>query len=361
MKNSARFQYLFFLILVCLCSFAEGAEENDRILLKATAELEQQNQAWNDLSVNYICEGWTLEPDGKWKWYESLVLRWSVTQAGWERILRSRPESSWVEEASFNGEYSMTFDSQQEGSAGFGHQVASFLNITDSPKIYGLYVTGLELGRPVSVAEYLKMESAQVKVLSQTGNLVVVAGDDPFAVGVHLKLTLDSNYGYRPIEIEVRDQRGLLSTYKDIEYEKFTGTRGDFWFPRKGSWYGVNPEERSPGIRMDYKLTNIKIDQNSVKEDFQLTYPKGTLLLNTDTGETTYALEEVRLEDLIGETGKTISMEQHDWLAARNQQHVPGEEDKKSTMILFVLANLAIVAFIGLAIFIVRCRRHNSV
>jgi hypothetical protein len=351
---------MFCLFLFSLFSLAEGAEADRDLLIKAASELQQQNQAWDDLSVEYRCEDWVPDGKGKWKWYESLLLRWSVTQSGWERILRARPESPWTEEASFNGEHYMTYDSQQQGSAGFGHQISSFLNITYSPKIFGLFVTGLELGQPVSVAEFLQMESAHVKVLEQKNNLLVVEGDDPLAVGVRIKLTLDSNYGYRPIEMEVRDEHGLLSTYKDIEYEQFTAKRGKFWFPRKGSWYGVNPQDRSPGTRMDYTLTNLVIDQNPGKEAFQLKYPKGTLLLNTDTGVTTYAAAEVGLQDLTGETNKTISMEQHDKLA-QNLNQIPDQKGKKSNGMTFALVNLAIILIIILAAVFLKVRRHKSV
>jgi len=176
-----------------------------------------------------------------------------------------------------------------------------------------------------------------------------------------LKLTLDADYGYRPIEIEVRDERGLLSTYKEIEYEKHAGKRGDFWFPRKGSWYGVNPEDRSPGTRMDYTLTNIAIDQSPDQQDFQLTYPEGTLLLNTDTGETRYAAAEVGLGDLINATGKTISMQEHDRMAARNPQGAPEQLAENTNWMTIVFVNLGIILLFIIAAFLVKFRRHKSV
>lgn len=361
-------KYRFAAQIVCCCFIlfsrlvlSEGAEESKSLLKKAASELEKQNQAWDDLAVKYRCEYWVPDSRGQWKLDKRLSLRWSVTQSGWERILRARSENPWTEEASFNGEYSMTYDSQQAGSAGVGHQVSHFLNITDSPKIFGLFVTGLELGQPVSIADFLKMEATHAKVIKQVGALVIVEGDDPLAEGVRLKLTLDANYGYRPTEIEVRDERGLLSTYKEIEYEKLAGKRGDFWFPRKGSWQGVNPDDRSPGTRMDYTLTNITIDQNLDQQDFQLTYPEGTLLLNTDTGETRYAAAEVGLGDLINDTGKTISMQEHDRLAARNPQGVPEQLAEKPNWMTIVFVNLGIILLFILAAFLVKSRRHKSV
>ncbi|QDV50729.1 hypothetical protein [Gimesia fumaroli] len=361
MRTSSFVSYVVCFYLLSLFSVIATADEKNDILAEAAAELERQNQAWDDLTVEYSCEDWIPDDKGEWKLHETLMLRWAVTQSGWERILRSRSESAWTEEAAFNGEYYMTYDSQQQGSAGVGHQISSFLNITYSPKIFGFFVTGLELGQPVSVAEFLQMEASHAKVLSEKENLVIVEGDDPLAVGIRLKLTLDAKYGYRPIEIEVRDQHGLLSTYKDIEYEQFTGKRGTFWFPRKGSWYGVNPEDRSPGTRMDYSLIKMEVDQNPEKQDFQLTYPKGTLLLNTDTGETTYAAAVVNLEDLIGDKGKTISMEQHDKIAAQNLPRGPAQEDESSNMKTLVLVNLAIIVLIILTVLFVRYRRHKSV
>ncbi|QDU50244.1 hypothetical protein [Gimesia panareensis] len=357
---------LFYLYCICLPVLSavsvHAADENQNLLQQAAAELERQNQAWDDLNVEYTCEDWLPDSQGDWKLHEVLTLRWAVTQSGWERILRSRAESAWMEEATFNGEYYMTYDSQQQGSAGIGHQISSFLNITYSPKVFGLFVTGLELGQPVSVAEFLQMESAHAKVVEKKDNLLIVEGDDPLAVGVGLKLTLDEKYGYRPIEIVVRDQHGLLSTFKDIEYEQLTGKRGKFWFPRKGSWYGVNPEDRSPGSRMDYALTDIKVDQNPGKEKFQLSYPKGTLLLNTDTGETTYASAEISLEDFLGEpTGKTISMEEHDRKLAQNQPLPRGQQGQESWISTFVLVNIAILAVILLAFLYFRYRRQKSV
>lgn len=359
-RSAAQIVFCCFILLSRLI-LAEGAEESKSLLMKAAAELEKQNQAWDDLAVEYRCESWVPDSQGQRKLDETLLLRWSVTQSGWERIRRVRPENPWIEEACFNGEYSMTYDSQQAGSAGVGHQISHFLNITDSPKIFGLFVTGLELGQPVSIAKFLKMESAHVKVLEQTGSLVIVEGDDPMAEGVRLNLTLDANFGYRPIEIEVRDERGLLSTYQEIEYEKLRGKRGDFWFPRKGSWQGVNPEDRSPGTRMDYILTNITIDQSPEQQDFQLTYSKGTLLLNTDTGETRYAAAEVGLGDLINDTGKTISMEEHDRLAARNLQGTPDQLDGKSNRMTLVFVSLGIILTFILAVFLMRSRRYKSI
>ncbi len=350
---------MFCLYLVSLCSLLNGAEVNNTILMKAASELERQNQAWDDLSIKYNCEEWIPDSKEQWKLNHSLLLRWSVAQSGWEKILRARSGNSWTEAASFDGEYYMTYDSQHEGSAGFGHRISPFLNISDSPKIFGLFVTGLELGQPVSVAEFLKMESAHVKVLKQANNLLIVEGDDPLAVGVRLKLTLDSNFGYRPIKIEVRDDRGLLSTYKDIEYEQFAAKRGTFWFPRKGSWHGVNPEDRSTGARMDYSLTNMVIDQNPVKEDFQLTYPTGTLLLNTDSGVTTYAAAEVSLQDLIGDTNKIISMEEHDRLA-QNIELISNNEEGNATRFTFVLVNLLLIVIVILAALFIKFRSRKS-
>jgi hypothetical protein len=317
-------------------------------------QLRRQWNAWQDISIEYTCEVWSPVAPGEYRLLHSKQMSWSVTRDGWERIRRVSERSgadadgnAWVEEAAFNGDVYMTYDSQNAGSAAVGRQYEQFLNITYSPKIFGLYVAGLELGLPVDVPAFLRSPEASAAIVGEDEDAVVVEGRDPFAVGDTIKLWLDQTVDFNPVTIESRDSKGLLSTYDDIKYEKYEGRSGEFWFPVKGVWHGINPTDRSPGNDMRYELTVMTVDQGLTPRDFTLAYPKGALLLNTDTGETLYTSQDTLPEDAPLFRGKTITMAQHDRLAAAGENGpLGGSGDVDASKLVFLSVNVAVILVI---------------
>jgi outer membrane lipoprotein-sorting protein len=97
--------------------------------------------------------------------------------------------------------------------------------------------------------------------------------------------------------IELSDAGGVLSRIEIEEYVQLTGARGRFWFPSRGTWHGINPEDYSPGGRSHYTLRDIEVDQRPDRSAFTLTYPAGCLLVNGDTGEYLYLEKETQATD----------------------------------------------------------------
>lgn len=205
-------------------------------------ELSRQDDAWDDLDIVYECE--YLFPDDKGVFQRSRIhqLRWQVTNRGWERLKMAtvnalavnNTPANWIQEAGFDGEHYTTWDSQKYGSGLVGHQVAHFLNVSESPKTF-LFVSGIELGQPVSIAEYLSKGVDGLTVAVGENGLIRVDGPDPFTPENRLALELDPLAGYRPRQFEQFDPTGLLSRYEIDEYVQLDGVRGQFWFPKRGT------------------------------------------------------------------------------------------------------------------------------
>ncbi len=302
----------FFLIFLPAFAIQTDASQEDQKQLAEIAQaIRKQDSAWEDLTVNYTCEVLQMKQT-KLVFDHRINLAWMTTQKGWEKFVRTSPHPSepgkdWVEAASFNRDYYMASDSQSSGSGGFGHAVGGFLNNGYSVKKFGLFITGLELNRPISVAELLEMKEAKVKILDSSKESVIVVGQDPIADGIRYKVWLDPKIGYRPAKTEQSDRNGLLATF-EIKYKKCKGVHGDFWFPESGIWQGYEPATRSMGNQMLYKLNKIAIDSNPAKSEFVLTYPVGAKLLNYDTGEGFITTSPITEKDAPPFLGKLISM-----------------------------------------------------
>jgi len=322
------------------------------------AELRRQDAAWDDLDVHYRFESEIRTDNGTWKTDPVLRLRWLQTQQGWQRVRRERDVESgvWVEEASHDGEFFMAGDSQGVGSGSIGHQTERFLYNSYVPRLFGLAVTGQELGQPLSVAEFLMSEGVSVRPGDQ--GRIHVEGPDPFAEGVTLALELDPALGYRPVQLRIFDKKGPLSTYDDLRYRKLKGERGEFWFPESGIWKGIDPRDRSDASRLTYRADEIHVDTKPTRSDFILTYRTGTLLLNTDTGETIYLTADSTPADAPHFQGKRMSLAEHDRQARRS---IDAPQAKASRWNLWIACNLLGAAVILIVIFARPARKKRDV
>jgi hypothetical protein len=156
-----------------------AAAVNDRAELRRIASLlQRQDGAWDDLFVKYRWELWVpaapSESDdarGPGRLRRLQFMEWQVTRRGWERVQRLTPApfapatagDQRIEEASFNGTHYMTFSSQNAGSGSIGRQPMHFLNISESPKSFGIFVTGLEIGHPMTLSECLLSDDADAR------------------------------------------------------------------------------------------------------------------------------------------------------------------------------------------------------
>lgn len=295
-----------------------------------------QETSWDDLSAESLFELWVPKAD-TWVIQDRWVqCRWVVTSDGRERVTRQHPTGGgvrrtgkWIEEASFNGEIYMSSSNQNDGSGSVGHQVEQFLGMSHSPKAFGLYVTGLEIGRPISLGQFLALPEAQVQIVARSDDSIVVRGNDPMAVGMTLTMRLDKEFGYRPSRIELRDAKGILTIFDEIEYQNLSTARGAMWFPTKGVWRGFHPTTRTEVSQLRYRLTRIDVDRHPSADEFVLTYPKGAMLLNTDARETIYLTADTSARDAPLFKGKTMSLEEHDRLAEIRRNTVPSKRSSR--------------------------------
>ncbi len=329
------------LFLTCLVSLAltvsskgDGPEG-----INAIADaLRRQDHAWDDLTVSYKAELWTPSSGGSYQYAHTTRFRWVITSQRWEKITRITPggpgraegESDWEETVAFNGELYMGRDSQNQGSGTIGRKVNNLLNDAISPKTFGLVVTGQEISQPISPANFLTMKKANAKVVRTERTQVIVRGDDPVAEGYTLNLWLDPAMGYRPVQIESRDRKGLHSLIGELTYRCVKGARGDFWFPVSGILHGVKSATREFGNQVHYHLENLETDRHPSRDEFLLTYPKGALILNTDTGKSGYLTAATTKDDLPEFKGKLMSVAEHDQQKER-ERIAPGGKLEQTT------------------------------
>lgn len=315
------------------------------------AEIARQDSAWQDLEVRYQCSTSCFTEKNQWEEQPHLLMTWLLTQKGWQRVRRERVTASggrWVEEASFDGEFYMSGDSQSVGSGAFGHPRERFLYNSDVPRMFGLAVTGNELSQPVSVAEFLlSTESNVVLEKSELGNLIVVKGADPLAVGVTLELTLDPQIGFRPRKLVIADKRELLSVYTDLEYQQYTGAQGNFWFPIHGVWKGFSPDKRTEVSRMTYQASEVLVDTKPARDKFILTYPSGALILNTDTGDSFYLTGDSNTADVPDFVGKRLSLQEHDRLQEETAKSMVKQKVASRRLFPLVAMNLLVIVVAG--------------
>ncbi|MFO1043873.1 MAG: hypothetical protein U0941_18990 [Planctomycetaceae bacterium] len=310
------------------------------------AEITRQDLAWDDLEVRYQFDAKYLTDDDQWQDQPQLRMKWILTKGGWQRVRRERDKSSgetWVEEASFDGEYYMSGDSQSAGSGAIGHQNERFLYNSNVPRMFGLAVTGVELSMPVSVAEFLTSKTSAV-VVEEAGDglLLIVKGADPMAVGVMLELHLDPTVGYRPRKMVISDEQGLLSIYSDLEYQKCEGSRGHFWFPVHGVWRGYSPRNRVEVSRTTYHAQEVLVNTNPDRDKFVLTYPSGALLLNSDTGESFYLNSDSTTADVPNFAGKRLTLWDHDRQRENDLRSVVRQTVASRRLSPFIVINLII-------------------
>ena len=205
----------------------------------------------------------------------------------------------------------------------------------------------------MSVAEFLVSEEANARVVGQENGWTVIRGDDPFADEFWFQLWLDPSVGYRPREIELFWKKGLLSRFEVGEYLECQGAKGRFWFPKKGVWLGGIKEDGSFDTRNEYQLREIEVDRRPDRSEFVLTYPKGTLVVNTDTGESGYLTEDATVQDAPLFGGKLMSLEEHDRLLAE-QESAKGTQQRRGIGLL--LGAVAVAALCGLLLWLLARR-----
>lgn len=322
------------------------------------AALQRQDQAWDDLDVRYVCEWSSLDHEGQWRFTKRIQYHWVITKAGWEQFSIYRPgtgsKPGYVETLSFNGEYFMTRSTQGNGSGTVGHEWNRLINHPDHIKKLGLAVAGLELNQPLSVAAFLTWKAANARIERFENGLVVVKGDDPFADEHQIWLWLDPAAGYRPRVIEFSDQKGLMARIEQIKYERFSATRGEFWFPVEGTWNTVRWDTRAVEGRCHYRVLQVSIDKKPNRDAFTLTFPKGTLLVNTDTQEAGYLETDSGVQDIPHMKGKLISLTEAD--ARLRPQNW---ESPLTVWVVLAAMNVGLLAVVGVLLFLRRKRAET--
>lgn len=313
-------------ILACcglLFVFLQDATAEPASLVEIASMLRLQDQAWRDIKAHYTCKQLAVASNGTRELKREHRMTWSMTDLGWERMTRTTSRKGsfdWVEEASFDGQYYMAGDSQGLGSGAIGHQIHPFLQISESPKYFGLYVTGMDIGMPMSVAEFLASRGSDIKVIESSSERWMVEGPDPYGEHHFIKLTLDSRFGFRPSRIELRDELGVYTIFEIGNYDCFQGERGRFWFPKSGKWIGFDPEARVCDSEMEYELQDLSVDQHPNESHFRLHFPKGAALLNRDTGEGAYLTADSIPGDVPTFPTKLETLEDHDLRVTRSER-----------------------------------------
>ena len=95
-----------------------------------------------------------------------------VDVAAGHQPMSNEDGSIWI---TFNGEIYTTWDSQSVGSGTVGHNVHGFLHNPESPRRFGLCVTGFEVGHPVRVAEFLSIPDMKAHVVATEGKVLAGA------------------------------------------------------------------------------------------------------------------------------------------------------------------------------------------
>lgn len=324
---------------------------NTRGLARIAQMLSQQDDAWDDLDVRYSCDWWARSEDGEFHFEHRREHHWLVTQKGWEQFSCKYPPSEgnkgYVETLSYNGEYFMTRSLQGQGSGRVGHAWNRMINHPSHIKKLGLAVSGLEVNQPLSVQGFLTSEKAGVKIDRVEEGMTVVSGEDPWADGYRIHLWLDPRVAYRPARIEATDKDGLYTRFDQLEYKKLTGGRGDFWFPMRGTWNCM--EKRTVTGQYRFEVTEVQVDRKPGRDVFTLTYPKGALFRNSDTGESSYLRAASTVADIPHMSGKLMSLEEHD--AALQK---PGALPKPSLWGTIIAVNAAVLAVLALVVWLRR-------
>ena len=340
----------FLALIACAVSVRVAGDDRLKALREKVAnELRRQDAAWDDLTVRFSIND-VLKDAGAKEFVPGVSIRglWVVTKNGQELVRRETVRSpgggrdGHVQAASFDGEFYMDASNQKQGSGGVGHRISSFLMTSDSPKGFGLAVTGLELSMPMSVQEFVRREQVTINV-DATTDTVVVEGADPLADGFHLRLVLSPVYGFRPIRIESRDSKGLYTTWDIKEYQEVVGIRGSFWFPKRVERHGYRPSPREVGTISTFSLDKIECDRHPDRREFRFSYPRGALIVSSDTGEGFYLTADSTPEDVPGFKGKQMSYREHD--SRDRLQSAPPPRRRH----LLLIANVVILAFVGAA------------
>ena len=275
--------------------------------------LTRQEAAIDDLNFEYVCRHYPghVEKDPP---VSVTVGRWIKTKDNRERIERSRDEDSatrWEEVAVFNGRHHMTRDNQLHGSGTIGTAGGGFFSISESPKAFGLLIQ-TPFG-DLGLDSYLSRYRDKINIQDFGAGVVEITG--PSSMGdpnERLKILVDRRFGYRPIKIEFSDSEGIYTRYVIPNYRSFTIDDKVVWLPEKGYWYGFDPESRTPSSLMSFSATSIKMNTLPEHEVFVLTYPQGSLILNTDMGESFYATRNTTIEDAPMFSNVKLSLSDHD-------------------------------------------------
>lgn len=111
---------------------------------------------------------------------------------------------------------------------------------------------------------------------------------------------------------------------------------------------------------MRYVAEEIHVDRHPEQSAFVLTYPKGALILNTDTGEGRFLTQDTVTADVPQFKGKTTSFEQHD--AERNRRAMAASSEVRldKLFLIFVANGLAVAAFGAWFLLRRRARRRRG-
>jgi len=343
---------LISLLFLGVAGVRAEADVNTQELARIAQVLSQQDNAWDDLDVRYNCDWWERGEDGEFHFGHRREHHWLITQQGWEQFSIKYPPrdgiDAYVETLSYNGEYFMTRSLQGEGSGSVGHAWNRMINHPDHIKTLGLAVSGLELNQPLSVQGFLTSKKAGVTIKRVEDGMTVVSGEDPWADEYRIHLWLDPRVGYRPAKIEVTDKEGLHTSLDHLGYKKLTGVRGESWFPIRGTWNCVESKKRTVTGQYRYEVTEVQVDRKPGRDVFTLTYPKGALILNNDTRESSYLRTASTVADIPHMSGKLMTLEEHD-MALQEPQSL-----SKPWLWGIIIAVNAAVAMLALAVWLRR-------
>jgi hypothetical protein len=318
--------YLVLLLSLCVavacCKSLIASQEIDGessigVSLEEIAEvISDQRRCWKGLMVKYRCNEISLPKDDQW--YRESLVTWISDRGGRERIRVELIGASsdilvklpWVQEAAFNGEYSTSWDSQSQGSGEVSSQVNPFMLELRPPRQF-FTICGASIGIPVEVDEYLISHRSLIERVVKNAESIEFIGRMCHTDEDRIRFRLDPLQGYQMVFLEKFDKRGLLSIYEIGELRKFVSKNGEFWFPSRATWTGVDPGTRGPDYRMDCQLEQLLVDQELDDDAFAISYPPGTLLLNSDTGEGFYIERQTDVSDVPDFIGKKVSVAEY--------------------------------------------------
>jgi hypothetical protein len=296
-----------------------ASDETSQDLQQIAAELRRQDRAYNDITVTYVRTSFVgndrSTPYYKTRW------TWMRSADGYERVDLWREGKEVVkpyrEAASYLGDLGMTFDGQAQTGGGIGAGVYGYIGDPEVPRIYGMVLEGSELGLPITYAEFLVHPHAAC-VAKRVDGLIEVQGKAVQTEGRRYRLLLDPKFGYRPVRIEEYDYDKLHVVHKDIAYQEFTGKRGSFHFATRATCE-VFRDGRMSGNGV-HEVEQIQVDRGLKRDDFVLTFPRGALVLNYDSGVNGYLIADSKPGDEKNFfAGKLISIAEHDRLQALGQ------------------------------------------